>query len=195
VGLSVNPTWCGSISFTYFVQSLLFRRYRQLRFRRPSPSLFSGKKKKGVGRLLIWTQYLRLTRLRTSCRPCTSILTLRLYPHSIIQTKKNLFTSRRTVCIYSSPRNNNREGTVVCKQRCRINVMCLLRADCSLLALPNSKPAMRNLLVMRENRWGGGRRFAGHCINNTYIFYLFITNDIGLLSVVPLLGAVKNILN
>ena len=34
VDLSVNPTWCGGISFTYFVQSLLFKRQRQLRLRR-----------------------------------------------------------------------------------------------------------------------------------------------------------------
>jgi len=75
----------------------------------------------------------------------------------------------------------------VYKQRYRINLMYLLRTDWSLLALPNSKPAMRKPLVMRENR-GGGMLAA---INNTYIFYLFIINDSGLLSVVPLLGAVK----
>ena len=33
--------------------------------------------------------------------------------------------------------------------------------------------------------------FAGHCINNTIIFSLFTINDSSLLSVVPLLGALK----
>jgi hypothetical protein len=100
------------------------------------------------------------------------------------------FISRRAVCTYSPPRNNNKEGIVVYKQRYRINLMYLLRTDWSLLALPNAKPAMRKPLVMRKNR-GGGEMFAA--INNAYIFYLFIINDSDLLSVVPLLGAVKNI--
>lgn len=40
----------------------------------------------------------------------------------------------------------------------------------------------------------GGKTFAGHCMDSTYIFYLFIINNSGLLSAVSLLGSSKKYL-
>lgn len=112
-----------------------------------------------------------------SGRPCTSILTLKHYQHSTVQTEKKSLSEveEPTVCIPHHLTTTERGFWYIHRAAKLISfldsVPICLYLNCQVIKHNHSKPVMRNLLAVRAKS-RERETFAGCCVNNTYIFFL-----------------------